>query len=1268
MACAAISASAWEIPTEMPATPFSGGSGTQTDPYRISNAQDLVNFSYICKYTRASETKDKYYVLTNDITLNSVSSKEDLRRTSCQALEVYRFGVYDFGGNFDGRGHTITGYVCGVQEDDGLFGHLEGAKISNVTFDYVGLVAPIERDPTAERNETVCWAILAGTAENTFFNNVHINNAYCFNYNYSDDPDPNLLLGGFVYHTNEIVVFNDCSINLDIHEQCEASNVGGFVCTNSGELYMNRCKVGGVWSCNYRSTDSRPDFYIGGVLAVNEGTTIISQSVSTIKLNYQNDGYDNINNRPYNAYASFGGLVGQNHSSAHLLTIKESAFMGSLKFNLSYDSAKRYPPVLKGCRIGGLIGYCNEEAIISDCAYIGDINFENTIEDEPHYIACLIGDVNDDVEINRCSIVSFDSYYSSISYEEDGRDPVAHYDDEVTLENSGRIYYYVKSNGNMVSSSCVKNAGNIPTLLVSDTYLSYLNVGPRTVWGRYNNSESAYNGAPLPLACGGNSTAYKGAGTKEDPYLIETEEDLRALATESYSNTLVGKYYRQTADIVMSNEPFYAIGRDYDYPFLGHYDGYGHSITGMVAANGSMFAYMCGSVEGLALLDFSAAEGCTDVAPIAMSVGGNVPGSTDYYIGTVTNCYACGDFWAFAKTTYSDFKSQSECAGICGAVYDGSSITNSYFVGSLNTYITDDSNDPIVYQDAICNVNYGTVKYCYGIVSFSKVYNKVEPYLYRPGINHHTAEGAEFLSDWYIAVGDTKGYDDSRRLETYQELREKFQNAPFKSTSYLNPVNRNTKYYTGNDYGGDTSEIDATRPFFYEKQNTVFYLNEGDERAWQLPNVAINQVDRKTSTVPNYIIDPNYDYFFWRGLGNEIVNYKKEGKVTFPLTFNDTGWYSLCLPCDLYLSDLPEGSKIRAVGEVESNNVRLVEVMGVPAGAACVVYIPTENTGTYNLYLSGTLAVEPQKISEYSSMVGAFKAATVSNVAVLAVDAEGNPYFQYMESADLKPFTGYIAEATADITTTDVTGAFLDQAYISNSYTIMQYEGQAPTIAVIASFPKDKWSAICLPFDLTVEQAQELFGADYEVEDYKYAHYNESTDDITMFFGRVDMENIQCPIEAGKPYLIKPSTDFDPSQPVSGYNISAVTTTFSDYMESSYYGEISVSIEPTYDYLTGKWNYIYNSDSDSGDIMTREGTCKGLSFYVNVETEKSYGYYNNINIVHGITSGVESPTETEAELEVVGIYDLSGRRLAAPQPGVNILQMSDGSARKIIRL
>ena len=1260
MACAAINASAWENPKEMPATPFSG-SGTQTDPYRISTAQDLVNFSYICKNAYTSATRGKYYVLTNDIILNNVSKKEDLSSPSCQSLAIKKWNG-PFAGNFDGRGHTITGLVFETSRY-GFFGDLEDAKISNVTFNFVGLAAPYEM-------EFANLFILARNVENTVFSNVHINNAYCF-YNYSERTKAPILLGGMVYYTEGSVVFSDCSMDLDIHEKCEVVCVGGFLYKNDGDLYINRCRVDGVWNSTFRSYATFPDYYIGGFLALNyKGSATINQSVSAIELNYNNCKYDHED-------ASFGGFVGQQHSKADRLSIGESAFLGKLNFKLYDDPEKSGNASLEDCRIGGFIGYCNEEAELYNLAVIGEINFENTVEDdEEHYLGFIIGDVNDDVTYHRCSIVSFDSHFSSVSSYDNGIDPVAHYDDEEEMDFklSNYVYYYVKCNGKQVTKSWLKNASNHGENLFNNSYdLKDLNMySTRTVWGRYNNPESDYNGAPLQIACGGVLGARKGTGTADNPFLIETEDDLRALSDESKSADLYGKYYKLNADIVMSNKPFPAIGRNTNCPFRGNFNGNGHSITGMVAANGSMFAFMCGTVQGLALLDFSAAEGCTDVAPIAMTLGWNVPGGSagEVYTGTVNSCYASGDLWAFTNQTLTDSQSETskaECAGICGVVYDGSSLTNSYFIGSLNTYVRTDGRNPTVYQDAICNFNYGTVDHCYAILSYNTV--GATPNIYRPGIVN---KPGTFTDNWYIAVGDTKGYDSERRLETYAELRDNFKNAPFETSSYLNPVNRYTKYYSGNDHNGYTTKIDGTIPFFYEKQNTVFYINEGDERAWQLPNVAINRSDMQTSTVPNYIIDPNYDYYFWLGYGNDVIRYKKEGNVTFPLTLNATGWYSLCLPCDLYLNDLPEGSKIRAVGKVTADNkVRLIEVMYVPAGAPCVVYIPTTNTGTYTLNLSGTIADlhNPQKISAYSSLDGALEATTKSNVAVLAVDAKGNPYFQYQASADIKPYTGYIAYATADITTTDVTGAFLDQSYISNSYTIEQYDGrEAPKIAIIASYPANKWNAICLPFDLSVEQAQELFGHEYEVEDYKFAHYNESTKDITMFFGRVDMENIQCPLKAGKPYLIKPSKDFDSSQPLTGYILSTSTTTTRDYLETSYYGNLSIRIEPTYDYFTGKWNFIYNSDSDSGDIMTREGTCKGLSFYVNVETEKSYGYYNNINIVHGITSGVESPADTDTELEVVGIYDLSGRRLAAPQPGVNILQMSDGSARKIIRL
>ena len=140
MACAAISASAWGNPEVMPTTPFSGGSGTQTDPYRISTPQDLVDFSYICKNASTSATRGKYYVLTNDITLNTVSKKEDLSVTTLQSLAI-KNNKGPFAGNFDGRGHTITGLVFATSRY-GFFGDLEDAKISNVTFNFVGLAAP----------------------------------------------------------------------------------------------------------------------------------------------------------------------------------------------------------------------------------------------------------------------------------------------------------------------------------------------------------------------------------------------------------------------------------------------------------------------------------------------------------------------------------------------------------------------------------------------------------------------------------------------------------------------------------------------------------------------------------------------------------------------------------------------------------------------------------------------------------------------------------------------------------------------------------------------------------------------------------------------------------------------------------------------------------------------------------------------------------------------------------------------------------------------
>lgn len=61
-------AASWSYPKDEPETPFGGGTGTQSDPYRISTAQHLANLSWMVN--DGENYEGEYFVMTNDITLN----------------------------------------------------------------------------------------------------------------------------------------------------------------------------------------------------------------------------------------------------------------------------------------------------------------------------------------------------------------------------------------------------------------------------------------------------------------------------------------------------------------------------------------------------------------------------------------------------------------------------------------------------------------------------------------------------------------------------------------------------------------------------------------------------------------------------------------------------------------------------------------------------------------------------------------------------------------------------------------------------------------------------------------------------------------------------------------------------------------------------------------------------------------------------------------------------------------------------------------------
>ena len=108
-------------------TDFSGGAGTQANPYRIASQADWVELQ--AKISTAATTdayRDKYYVLTADIdfaggSLATIGTEDSQAFTGC----------------FDGDGHTLSNLTLARSTDAercALFGSLDGGTLKNLSF------------------------------------------------------------------------------------------------------------------------------------------------------------------------------------------------------------------------------------------------------------------------------------------------------------------------------------------------------------------------------------------------------------------------------------------------------------------------------------------------------------------------------------------------------------------------------------------------------------------------------------------------------------------------------------------------------------------------------------------------------------------------------------------------------------------------------------------------------------------------------------------------------------------------------------------------------------------------------------------------------------------------------------------------------------------------------------------------------------------------------------------------------------------------------
>ena len=120
---------------------FAGGSGTEANPYLISNAKELAFLAE--KVNLGNDTASTYYKLTADIDVSGGSE--------WTAIGTH---LHRFKGTFDGGGHTVSGININKpdKEFQGLFGYSEGI-IKNVGVENSSIIGEVQVGGICGSNE-----------------------------------------------------------------------------------------------------------------------------------------------------------------------------------------------------------------------------------------------------------------------------------------------------------------------------------------------------------------------------------------------------------------------------------------------------------------------------------------------------------------------------------------------------------------------------------------------------------------------------------------------------------------------------------------------------------------------------------------------------------------------------------------------------------------------------------------------------------------------------------------------------------------------------------------------------------------------------------------------------------------------------------------------------------------------------------------------------------------------------------------------------------
>ena len=295
-------------------TTWTNGTGTQSDPYLIENAQQLAYLAYYVN--NGGTSADQYWKQTIDIDLNS------LQWTSIGSV------TYEFLGHFNGNGKTIANlnikrltlsYV-------GLFGRMNGGSIKNI-----GVIGTFVLGAGVLGHS----GGIVGLATNCTIENCYrYGNGTTYLYN----------TGGGIVGSASNVTINYCYNigNIETANGGSEGSTGGGIIGNGANVNINNCyNVGEIYSYSSESTSNYVYAFAGGIIGKCYGNNYVNNCYNVDRI------YSKSENPLFqNKISVSGGIVGSADATGSVsngITIRNCYNRGEIVSSPSYNSAGIIP-------------------------------------------------------------------------------------------------------------------------------------------------------------------------------------------------------------------------------------------------------------------------------------------------------------------------------------------------------------------------------------------------------------------------------------------------------------------------------------------------------------------------------------------------------------------------------------------------------------------------------------------------------------------------------------------------------------------------------------------------------------------------------------------------------------------------------------------------------------------------------------------------------------------------------------------------------------